>query len=414
MSKFAFITIITLYSFSVLFNNILKAFGIDISGIEYILFYALIIILLFLNRKGTYNKVYFLLFVSISILCVFSLFTSSYIINVFWFLVGYLLLIMQMITFNAFYNVSLSDKSIISLLRNIQLINIIIILIPLIKFFMSFGSERFTDLIITKEAGITATLINFNIIITLTLLNIDKKKKDVFFIIISSISILLSVLLKSIFSMMLIYIVYSTVFSKTKSITKYFKYLIVFFIFFSIIISNPSINGKINFYYAYYFSEVVESNPRYAAYIAAFRIAKDHFPLGSGPSTFGSFPVNVVYNDTYRDYKLDNIYGMSINSQPSFLLDTYWSSPIAELGFIGFVLFVVQFLYPLYLIRKFRNLKSPYYKPFFFYIFTSTIVIGVESLALAIYSQIPFILLHNALSLIMINKLKLSSRNNNL
>lgn len=414
MSKFAFITIITLYSFSVLFNNILKLFGIDISGIEYILFYALIVILLFLNHKGTYNKVYFLLFVSISILCIISLFTSSYIINVFWFLVGYLLLIMQMITFNAFYNVSLSDKSIISLLRYIQSINIIIIVIPLIKFFISFGSERFTDLIITKEAGITATLINFNIIITLTLLNIDKKKKDVFFIIISSISILLSVLLKSIFSMMLIYIVYSTVFSKTKSITKYFKYLIVFFIFFSIIISNPSINGKINFYYAYYFSEVVESNPRYAAYIAAFRIAKDHFPLGSGPSTFGSFPVNVVYNDTYRDYKLDNIYGMSINSQPSFLLDTYWSSPIAELGFIGFILFVVQFLYPLYLIRKFRNLKSPYYKPFFFYIFTSTIVIGVESLALAIYSQIPFILLHNALSLIMINKLKLSSKNNNL
>jgi len=279
---------------------------------------------------------------------------------------------------------------------------------------MSFGSERFTDLIITKEAGITATLINFNIIITLTLLNIDKKKKDVFFIIISSISIFLSVLLKSIFSMMLIYIVYSTVFSKTKSGTKYFKYLIVFFIFFSIIISNPSINRKINFYHEYYFFEVDESNPRFAAYIAAFRIAKDHFPLGSGPSTFGSFPVKIVYNDTYRDYNLDNIYGMSINSRPSFLLDTYWSSPMAELGFIGFILFVVQFLYPLYLIRKVRYLKSPYYKPFFFYILASTIVIGVESLALAIYTQIPFILLHNALSLIMINKLKLSRRNNNL
>lgn len=406
MNKFAFISIIVLYSFSAIFANLLKAVGIDIIGMEYLLFYVFMIVLTLLNNKLTYDRVYFLLSITITLFCIVTYFTSSYIINIFWFLVGFVLLIMQMVTFNSFYHVSLSEKRIVYLLRYIQLLNIIIILIPLINFMLNSGTIRFNDLIISKEAGINATLINFNIIITLILLKIDKKKKDVFFIIISSISVLLSILLKSIFSMIIIYLIFITVFTKKKTLTKYIKYLAIAVVFLFIVLSNPKIKGKIDFYYEFYFTNVVESNPRYAAYRAAFAIARDHFPFGSGPSTFGSFPVKVVYNDTYRDYNLHNIYGMNISSKPNFLLDTYWSSPLAELGFIGFIMFFIQFLYPLHMIRKLRYLNSPYYKPIFFYLAASTFVILFESLFLAIYSQITFILLHNAISLILINYLK--------
>lgn len=410
MSKLAYISIILLYSFSALLTNVLQNVGIEITGLDYILFYILMILLLS-KKKHKYNKVYFILSLTISLFCFIPYFTSSYIISFFWFFVGYFLLIMQIVSFNVFYRVSLNEKTIISLLRNIQLVNLIIIIVPLIKFALNFGAELFTDMIITKEAGITATLINFNIIITLTLSKIDKKKRDVFFIIISAISIFLSVLLKSLFSMLLIFIIFSAIFSRKKMAAQYFKFLVIIVVFFGIIISNPKISRKLDFYYGYYFVEVVESNPRYAAFNAAFNIAKDHFPFGSGPSTFGSFPVKVVYNDTYRDYKLDDIYGLSINSSPNFLLDTYWSSPIAELGFIGFILFFVQFMYPLFLIFKFRKINSSYYKPFFFYILASSLVIGVESMALSIYSQITFIILHNGISPILINYLKYEKAN---
>ena len=406
MSKFAFITIIVLYSFSAIIGNLLKLLGIDILGMEYLLFYLFMVFLTFLKKKQSYNKVYLILSILITLFCITTLFTSNYIINPFWFFIGYLLLIMQMITFNSFYHVILSEKRVIQILRYIQFVNIIIIIIPLSKFVLYLGAEKFTDLFFTKEAGITTTLINFNIIITLTLMKIDKKKKDVFFIILSSISVILSILLKSIFSMIVIYLIFMTIFSHKRIINKYLKYIAIIAVSFFIVTSNPTIKGKIDFYYEFYFTNVVESNPRYAAYKAAFEIAKDHFPFGSGPSTFGSFPVKIVYNDTYKDYELDKIYGMHISSQPNFLLDTYWSSPLAELGFIGFILFFIQFLYPLYLIRKLRYLESPYYKTIFFYIVASTFVLILESLFLAIYSQITFILLHNAISLIMINFLK--------
>jgi hypothetical protein len=76
---------------------------------------------------------------------------------------------------------------------------------------------------------------------------------------------------------------------------------------------------------------------------AAFRIAAEHFPLGTGGGTFGSAAsYQYGYSQLYYDYGIYLLWGGS-PEMPDFLQDVYWSKLIAEGGALG-VTFYLLFL----------------------------------------------------------------------
>ncbi len=76
---------------------------------------------------------------------------------------------------------------------------------------------------------------------------------------------------------------------------------------------------------------------------ASFRIAAEHFPLGTGGGTFGSAAsFQYGYSQVYYDYGIYLLWGGSPDF-PNFLMDAYWPKVIAEGGALG-VIFYLLFL----------------------------------------------------------------------
>ena len=79
---------------------------------------------------------------------------------------------------------------------------------------------------------------------------------------------------------------------------------------------------------------------------ASFRIAAEHFPLGTGGGTFGSAASYQFgnYSQLYYDFGIYLLWGGSGNPDlPGFLQDAYWAKLIAEGGALG-VTFYLLFL----------------------------------------------------------------------
>ena len=100
----------------------------------------------------------------------------------------------------------------------------------------------------------------------------------------------------------------------------------------------------------YYFFDVNSS--RGALYYYSLKIAKDHFPLGSGFGTYGTEFSRDRYSLLYGKYGLSNIYGLQENFS-SFITDTMWAGVIGEAGFLGFIFYALFFVF----IFKFFHLK---------------------------------------------------------
>lgn len=83
----------------------------------------------------------------------------------------------------------------------------------------------------------------------------------------------------------------------------------------------------------YYFCDKTTS--RGALYYHAFKIAEEHFPLGSGFATYGTEFSRRRYSPLYRRYGMDTIYGLS-ESYPSYIADTMWPPILGETGWFGF------------------------------------------------------------------------------
>jgi len=86
---------------------------------------------------------------------------------------------------------------------------------------------------------------------------------------------------------------------------------------------------------------------RFVLYGTSFLIFADYFPFGSGMASFGTHASRVVYSNTYSEYEIDNIWGLS-KSYNAFIADTYYPS-LAQFGIMGVILF---FLFWVYIIKK--------------------------------------------------------------
>lgn len=97
------------------------------------------------------------------------------------------------------------------------------------------------------------------------------------------------------------------------------------------------------------------TSARLALYVVCIKIAIDFFPLGSGFGTFGSFLSGKYYSNIYTMYGLSHVQGLRID-QYNYISDTFWPWVIGQYGFIGGILYI--YLIIGFIKRQFMQIKS--------------------------------------------------------
>ncbi len=74
---------------------------------------------------------------------------------------------------------------------------------------------------------------------------------------------------------------------------------------------------------------------------AAFEVAGDYAPIGTGFATFGS---NITgdprfYSPLYYEYGLSGVYGLTPNDA-SFVSDTFWPTVLGQFGYLGLIAYI--------------------------------------------------------------------------
>ena len=78
---------------------------------------------------------------------------------------------------------------------------------------------------------------------------------------------------------------------------------------------------------------------RPALYLTGIQILKNNFPFGSGFGTFASSLSGKYYSDIYNIYHLSNIWGMTRENY-SYIADTFWPYIYGQFGFVGLIIFL--------------------------------------------------------------------------
>ena len=96
--------------------------------------------------------------------------------------------------------------------------------------------------------------------------------------------------------------------------------------------------------------------PRNLFTVYSIKTANEYFPFGSGFATFGSDQAARNYSPLYVKYGFSNMWGLG-KVDGWFLSDNFWQCAIAQLGWIGFFVYLIPYL----LIYKF--VQSSSYSP---------------------------------------------------
>jgi hypothetical protein len=128
------------------------------------------------------------------------------------------------------------------------------------------------------------------------------------------------------------------------------------------------------------------TSARPVLYGDSFRLAAEHFPLGTGLGTFGGVGA------TYFNLEMLNAMGYPslwwYAKDKTFLLDTYWPNFIAEIGWIGTIaLLLVPAILIAYSLWRVTVVRTPQLKAVWGYAFAGQFVPLVVSLTSPIYSD---------------------------
>lgn len=386
--------------------------GLHISGLDYLSYLAYLFLILIINNDTNLKidhkyLLLVLIFISINIL---NLFVTKYTTTILYYMIGLIISLIPISVFIVFSNIRIKYKNYYHLIKLLHYVILIIILISVIDSFVSSvesNSVYWTRIL--KSSAFLGTLCVINVAFALFLYIKERKSHYLITLIILSVIVLTSALLKSLLALaFLITLFLYQFYSKKKFV------LGIVVIFSALIISVVSVDfvkTKIQRYtQLYLLSESTELVPRNLLYLTSFKIAKDNFPFGSGQGTFGSYPVNSTYSDVYYDYGLATVHGLSeesafgLNNKPNYLLDTFWSSIIGENGFIGGLIYLSLFFYPLKLMREKRNKLN--YKSHYFIVAALIGVLFIESLVLSLLSQMTFIFFYSGITGLTYKQLK--------
>ena len=250
-----------------------------------------------------------------------------------------------------------------------------------------------------RELGAFGTVLNISSILCLVLYYKTNNKIYIVLASVFSVFIFFTIMKKSILSNCIIWFIYF--FSKGTVKQKIFQSILFISLFLSaaFFMRNAlldNITKNID-----YVSEAGDEHVRIAMYNAAYKIATDHFPFGTGTGTFGSLPsLYNGYSQVYYDYNIYLIEPLSpervFEGEGHDLFDTYWPHIIGELGVLGTLLFIILWFYPIYKARNyFNNRFSNEIKALAFYVISIGIVMFIEGFALYTPEISAFIIFHS-------------------
>lgn len=171
---------------------------------------------------------------------------------------------------------------------------------------------------------------------------------------------------------------------------------------------------KMDDYLGLYATEdAIDGTARTVLYAKSFDMASDYFPLGTGQGTFGSIPAKMTRSKVYDDYGLSGVYGLDFDGPINFMMDTHWASVLGEQGVLGTLLYLSLMLMPLYRYRKCK-IYDPFVNKYVKYIlYTTFIVLLIESIALPLPNRMAFMFIYAGLCTLLTNNSFIDTINNN-
>jgi len=252
-----------------------------------------------------------------------------------------------------------------------------------------------------RELGAFGAAMNIGSILCLSLYIITKKKVYIFVALFFSIGVFMTILKKNIVSNVIVWIFFFLFQPIRNKKLKLISFVSIIFIAGFLLVGNSLIENLV-FNVQYLENVGIEGHVRLGMYLASYNIAIDYFPFGSGPGTFGSLSSIIGwYSSIYFDYGVSNI-GANSPEEVAIgihtLLDTFWPHILGELGFIGTLIYVCLWLFPLKLAFKLlRQTNDSFIKGLSFYVFSVIIVMAWEGFTLYTPEIPSFIILHSGL-----------------
>ena len=102
---------------------------------------------------------------------------------------------------------------------------------------------------------------------------------------------------------------------------------------------------------------------RPALYLTGFLIFLDNFRFGSGLASFASYASSINYSQTYYEYNLDKVWGLS-PTYNEFICDAYYPS-LAQFGIAGLILFIIFWRYAYRFLLKYIRKSAMYNRNYF-------------------------------------------------
>lgn len=371
----------------------------NVGIIDYVIFFLFFLFsfVIFMSKgQIVIPRGYMLILISYIILSIISSYFSQYTLGVKYVAIGTIITLLPFLVFIISYNYDFSVNTINKMMDVwIYFIAFLCMLafIETLLFKSNVASQEGILKVSIIKPGFFASMSNQGVILSLYKYSLDRnpkyKKIAIFFIACSFLTIQLKVIAGLFIIGGLFYIFFI---NKSKS---YLVLIILFVVSIGSIavINIPPLYDKVSKYVTLYgASDSFESVARPALYFQSINIANDFFPLGSGQGTFGSVPVNMKYNNIYYDYGLNYIHGLG-ESGPNYKMDTHWSSILGENGYLGTLLYLILFYYPLFFLKRIK--KFPIYDSMKFLMMAIFIVITIESITLCIPNRMAFMFIYS-------------------
>ena len=157
----------------------------------------------------------------------------------------------------------------------------------------------------------------------------EKKEKIILPLVLLCIIMFSTIRVKSMGAIAAVLLIYLVVLKGLKffSIERKYKIWLIAFLVFA--------GAAIAYQVVYYYILMGTGSARAMLTLASPFVAWDHFPVGSGWGTFGSYFSAQPYSPVYGMYRMAGIWGLS-PSYSAFVSDTYWPMILAQTGFFGF------------------------------------------------------------------------------
>jgi len=380
-------------------------------GIRHIVL-LLIPIILMTSTKIEKRTLYYFLFLS---LLAFISFTNNN-VEIFNFSVGYFFTFFFFFIHIIFFNINIADYQLIRLLKLIIYSNLLFALPTLIGATSDLDIRNHAG--VFREVGAFATTMMCSQIICLLLYRLNRNPKYFRLACIFSVICLLTILKKTMFLSVLIWVVYAAFFTNWKK--WFFNYKVWGLAIVIVAIMAAPLKRNIDQNLLYLNAVGGEEHVRLGMYIASTKISSEYAPFGSGLGSFGSFAsiINNPISDGYFDYRFNDLYyrygidDLAGNSEDrsreggNTMLDTYWPHILGELGIFGLlIIFWFWMGKILYLFRR-KNLLGYIGAGYAFYICSVYASLMGEGLAL-IQPELPFfVFFHAGLTGIFLRKLQ--------